>query len=814
MPARTHRSLTCAAVLIFVVLVPLSALADPPRITTVRCQQLGARVHAGDPFTITMKAQHERGVSRLHIQFCASQYVGGNNEMMLAGVELLPTGNPDEFGATVTIPEFQSGTKDKPLPSGRYRISQTSSHDREGNPISQRYQTLTEMRFDASPAPAWELFTDVPDPPVPGKPCRVNVRIGSRLTERTSYPIELAISDYHRTWQSKATSTLEADSKERVQTTVELPTEDFGLYRIEVVVGDDDTTGVKQHTLWANAKPRSHMLAGPYLIRVSQTQATVMWETVETSRGVVQFGPTEKLTRTAEEDEAVTTHKVLIDGLQPGTLYRYRLADGSSPGPVCAFLTTPRSDQPFRIGLAADTQSAHPEGRRPWNRGAELLMDHEVKAVVILGDLVEHCDRVEQWRAFFRRARGLFAHVPVYPVVGNHEIWPDNGNSHFFRYFDFPDRKAVYHFDYGNAHIVVLDSTWIGLQSGWFDTKWVGKILQESNAEWQFVFFHYPPYSPKPYPEYDYQGGQAMLDVMAKHGVDMVASGHQHSYERSYPMAGGKPDHAKGVVYVSLGGSGGGKASTRQYPWALRVGPGNDIAVIDIEGKTLQYRRVRDDGQVKDAATFTHDPAYLQAIVAELGSASGNQSIEPLNRLARLRGMRFGPELQTAAQPAVRLVADLGTASDDSAVRIAAAAALAALAPIDAEAVASAARALARDADVQVREAAVEALSETGQADDLVPFLDSETATVRRAALWGLIRCASPATKDLLWQIVLTDKDDVARHLAVRALDRLDEHVAATEFRRVIDLKQEHSRYVQRVLEQAASRREAGSSTD
>jgi len=441
-------------------------------------------------------------------------------------------------------------------------------------------------------------------------------------------------------------------------------------------------------------------------------------------------------------------------------------------------------------------------------------MDHEVQAVVILGDLVEHCDQVEQWRGFFRRARGLLAHVPVYPVIGNHEIWPDSGNSHFFRYFDYPDRKAVYHFDYGNAHMIALDSTWIGLQSGWFDTKWVGKILQESSAEWKFVFFHYPPYSPKPYPEYDYQGGQAILDVMAKHGVDIVASGHMHSYERTYPMAGGKPDHAQGVVYVSLGGSGSGQASTRQYPWALSVGPGNDIVVIDIEGKTLQYRRVRADGHVTDAAMFTHDPGYLATIVRDLGSASGRQVMKPLKRLVRLRGMRFTPELRTAVQPAVTLVADLAKTSNDSGIRIAAGAALATLAPIDAEAVALAARDLAQGADAQVRAAAVEALSETGQADDLVPFVDCDTVAVRRAALWGLIRCASPETKDKLWQLACTDKDDIVRHLAVQALDRLGEHVTAAEFRQVIDRKQEHSRYVQRVLEQAASRREAASSTD
>jgi len=814
LPKHAYRPLIRIALLLLAVCTPLSASAEPPKITAVRCQQLGATVHAGDPFTITLEARHELGVTRLNIQFQSSKYVGGNGEMMIAGVQLMPTANPDEFAATLTVPKFQFDTKDQPLPSGRYRISQTGSWDARGNMISQKYQTLTEVRFDAVAGPAWELFAHVVDPPVPGKPCRVNVRIGNRTADNTRFPIKLAISDYHRTWQSKATRVLEADSKQRVQTSIELPTQEFGLYRIEVLAGRDDTTGVKRRLLWADAKPPSHMLAGPYLIRVSQTQATVMWETSEPTKGVVQFGRTERLSRTAGENEAATTHNVMLQGLEPGTIHRYRLTDGSEPGPVYAFRTAPRTDQPFRIGLATDMQSAHPQGPGLWNTGAQLLMDQEVQAVMILGDMVEHCDKVEQWRAFFRRARGLFAHVPVYPVIGNHEIWPDHGNSHFFRYFDFPDRKAVYHFDYGNAHVVCLDSTWIGRQSGWFDTRWAAEVLQASSAEWQFAFFHHPPYSARPMPQYDYKGGTAMLDVLARHGVDMVASGHMHTYERTYPMAGGKPDHTQGVVYLTLGGSGGSQPSTRNYPWALRAAPGNDVAVIDIEGKTLQYRRVREDGQVKDAATFTHDPGYLESIVSKLGSSSGRQLIEPLTRLAHLRGMRFGPELQTAAQPAVTLVADLAKMSDDSDVLMAAGAALTALAPVDAQAVALAAGTLAQNADAQVREAAANALSETAWADDLLPFLDSETVSVRRAALWGLIRCASPATKDSLWRIAHDDKDEVARHLAVQALDRLDEHVAAAEFRQVLDRKKEDCRYVLRVLEHAAVRREADSRTD
>ena len=90
---------------------------------------------------------------------------------------------------------------------------------------------------------------------------------------------------------------------------------------------------------------------------------------------------------------------------------------------------------------------------------------------------------------------------------------------------------------------------------------------------------------------------------------------------------------------------------------------------------------------------------------------------------------------------------------------------------------------------------------------DLMPFLGAEDLHVRRAAVWGLVRCAAPPTKDRLWQIASSDKDPVVRHLAVQALDRLGDRATGAEFREALNRGEENSLFVLRTLERAAARR-------
>jgi hypothetical protein len=76
--------------------------------------------------------------------------------------------------------------------------------------------------------------------------------------------------------------------------------------------------------------PLPGFLQAPYLQSLSSTSMAVLWQTCEPTYGWVEFGPTPALG--AKQDSSVfglrtanvTEHRVVLDGLRPGTNYWYR----------------------------------------------------------------------------------------------------------------------------------------------------------------------------------------------------------------------------------------------------------------------------------------------------------------------------------------------------------------------------------------------------------------------------------------------------------------------------------------------------------
>jgi len=131
--------------------------------------------------------------------------------------------------------------------------------------------------------------------------------------------------------------------------------------------------------------------------------------------------------------------------------------------------------------------------------------------------------------------------------------------------------ERYYSFDYGHAHFVALDAS-VSTAPGSAQHAWLEQDLATSTKPWKFVFFHHPPYS----------GGFIIIDgkrletenitvrrnlvpLFELYGVNIVFSGHSHSYERTYPILqnqaidqGQEPDYINpsGPIYIVTGGGG------------------------------------------------------------------------------------------------------------------------------------------------------------------------------------------------------------------------------------------------------------------
>ncbi len=314
----------------------------------------------------------------------------------------------------------------------------------------------------------------------------------------------------------------------------------------------------------------------PYVQLVTKTGAWILWETDAGDDSVVEWGLTQELGSVTEGSAFVAVepsriHEVELTGLEPDTVYHYRASTGDLVSPTAHFRTQPRRADvdAFRLVATSDMQQ---DGGNPevWGRivndgilgyvadnfGPELV--DELAMVLVPGDLVDDGWVYEEWaETFFAPAAALFAHVPVYPVPGNHEA----NTRYFFDYFHLPSNETEHwdeHWwvhDYGNLRIVGIDSNEIYRLPP--QTDWLDGVLQQtcddSDIDFLFAQFHHPAQSEL------WEIGEAGFSRVVVERLEEFSTvcgkpsihfyGHTHGYAR-----GQSRDHAHLWVNVATGG--------------------------------------------------------------------------------------------------------------------------------------------------------------------------------------------------------------------------------------------------------------------
>jgi hypothetical protein len=116
-----------------------------------------------------------------------------------------------------------------------------------------------------------------------------------------------------------------------------------------------------------------------------------------------------------------------------------------------------------------------------------------------------------------------------FPSLGNHD-WNTTGAQPYLDYFNLPGNERYYDFTWGPVHFFALDSDSDepdGVDSESIPAAWLQSQLISSIHPWQIVYMHHPPYSSGEHGPTDW-----MQWPFAEWGVDLVISGHDHTYER------------------------------------------------------------------------------------------------------------------------------------------------------------------------------------------------------------------------------------------------------------------------------------------
>ena len=197
----------------------------------------------------------------------------------------------------------------------------------------------------------------------------------------------------------------------------------------------------------------------------------------------------------------------------------------------------------------------------------------------------------------------LLRQTPLWPTLGNHDghtASSDTQTGPYYDIFTLPTNaeagglasgtEAYYSFDYANIHFVCLNSHDVNRSPNGAMMTWLQNDLAATDKQWVIAFWHHPPYSKGSHDSDSESHLRDMrenaLPILESFDVDLVMSGHSHSYERSFLIDGhyGRSDTLTAVMIID--GGDGRDTGDGAYDKPGLVGPPNQGAVYAVAGSS------------------------------------------------------------------------------------------------------------------------------------------------------------------------------------------------------------------------------------
>jgi len=343
---------------------------------------------------------------------------------------------------------------------------------------------------------------------------------------------------------------------------------------------------------------------GPYLSAVTGRAATVSWWTNIPTKGVVHYGVGSP-SGTLNDPSSVQHHAVRLTGLTPGATYRYTVGDGTVTSPQAGFHTAANPGTTFSFAAIGDFGGGSPgEAQNAANIAAD-----GTSFIQTVGDNIYPSsgapdpDFSTQYSDFdarlFKQFGPALAAQPFFPANGNQEYY---SGGKFWQTFPMPGTNhSWYSYDWGDAHILVLDSEQATDPSSAQYAFAQNDLAGHQTARFRIVAIQAPPYSSTSATSSSKPILQNLVPLFERQHVALVLSGNSHNYERSVPLLNGSRA-ANGVTYIVTGGGGNGHNSFVTNPapsWsASRDGTRYEFVKVTVSPTALRVSAI-------DAATNT-----------------------------------------------------------------------------------------------------------------------------------------------------------------------------------------------------------------
>lgn len=426
------------------------------------------------------------------------------------------------------------------------------------------------------------------------------------------------------------------------------------------------------------------IVRGPYLQSGTPGSIVVKWRTNTFTESIVNYGTSITTLNTDVTDNTLSLdHEVELTGLTPNTKYFYNLADASgvyvpAENEMYAQTSPMHGSQQFvRAWILGDpgTGDQNQEDVRDayYNYADNASVNPtETDLMLFLGDNAYNDGTDDEYQASMFDIYGdMLKKSVAWSTLGNHDGFSANSNTESGPYYDiftFPraaeaggiasGTEAYYSFDYANIHFIILES--YTLSNDATQMAWCLNDIQSTTQDWIVAIFHHPAYTKGSHDSDSTNGDEAFmgqmrnnfLPILEDNGVDLVLSGHSHSYERSFFINGhyglsdsfnlttntvgangslsGKADTAdgayekdinesEGAVYITTGSAGRISGGTLDHEamftslnqlgsCVMEVGPSA------VSGQELNIKFITDTGAITDYFTINKSETTLSTI--------------------------------------------------------------------------------------------------------------------------------------------------------------------------------------------------------
>jgi predicted MPP superfamily phosphohydrolase len=438
--------------------------------------------------------------------------------------------------------------------------------------------------------------------------------------------------------------------------------------------------------------PAAHsqsLTRGPYLQMGTPTTQVVRWRTDVATDSRVRLGASPgALTTSVDVGTLATEHAIGLTGLAPNTVYYYSV--GSTASQLAGgdanhyFITSPSAGaaEPMRVWVLGDAGTAGPTGINAnqtavRNAYSTFSGGQYTDLILMLGDNAYNDGTdAEYQNAVFNMYGSFLRQSNLWSTIGNHDTAqstnPNVATLPYFNIFTLPaageagglasGTEKYYSFDFGNIHFVCLDSMTTNRAVDGAMLTWLASDLAANTKPWIIAFWHHPPYSKGSHnsdtetPLIEMR--QNALPILESYGVDLVLSGHSHSYERSKLIGGhygpsttlsadmikdggsGRPSESGAytkptdpyrAVYAVAGSSGQTSGGTLNHP-VMYISLNNlGSMVLDVSGDRLDAKFLRENATVADSFTILKTAENAPPTVSMTSPGNGATFAAPAN---------------------------------------------------------------------------------------------------------------------------------------------------------------------------------------